>query len=98
MKRGNPMVWGGLFGLGFAMASIVAYSVPKATAADPVTPSGKPAAALHSHDISLDQAHVALEAAMKKAVETKTKMDIAVVDAGGNLKAFARMDGAPCSP
>ena len=31
---------------------------------------------------------------MKKAIETKTKMDIAVVDAGGNLKAFARMDGA----
>ena len=31
---------------------------------------------------------------MQKAVETGTKMDIAVVDAGGNLKAFARMDGA----
>src|SRR5205807_5723913 len=56
--------------------------------------SGKPAAAIAATDISLDQAHVALEAAMKKAIETKTKMDIAVVDAGGNLKAFARMDGA----
>ena len=33
-------------------------------------------------------------AAQKKAQEIKTKMDIAVVDAGGNLKAFARMDGA----
>ena len=33
-------------------------------------------------------------AAKKKAAEINTKMDIAVVDAGGNLKAFARMDGA----
>ena len=46
------------------------------------------------NDITLDQAHAALEAAAKKAQETQTKMDIAVVDAGGNLKAFARMDGA----
>ena len=45
-------------------------------------------------DITLDQAHAALEAAAKKAQEIQTKMDIAVVDAGGNLKAFARMDGA----
>src|SRR5207237_5959252 len=33
-------------------------------------------------------------AAAKKAAEINTKMDIAVVDAGGNLKAFIRMDGA----
>jgi uncharacterized protein GlcG (DUF336 family) len=46
------------------------------------------------NDISLDQAHAALEAAAKKAQEINTKMDICVVDAGGNLKAFARMDGA----
>ena len=45
-------------------------------------------------DITLDQAHAALEAAAKKAQEINTKMDICVVDAGGNLKAFARMDGA----
>ena len=31
---------------------------------------------------------------MKKAQDMKLNMDIAVVDAGGNLKAFARMDGA----
>jgi uncharacterized protein GlcG (DUF336 family) len=33
-------------------------------------------------------------AAKQKAAEINTKMDIAVVDAGGNLKAFVRMDGA----
>ncbi|MEA2554825.1 MAG: hypothetical protein QOI60_156 [Actinomycetota bacterium] len=51
-------------------------------------------AALGSKDISLDQANVALEAALKKSDEIGTKMDVAVVDAGGNLKAFARQDGA----
>jgi uncharacterized protein GlcG (DUF336 family) len=50
--------------------------------------------AQNANDITLDQAHAALEAAAKKAQEIQTKMDICVVDAGGNLKAFARMDGA----
>ena len=45
-------------------------------------------------DITLKQAQAAVDAAHKKAVETDTRMDIAVVDAGANLKAFIRMDGA----
>jgi uncharacterized protein GlcG (DUF336 family) len=45
-------------------------------------------------DITLAQAQVLAETAMKKATEIDTLMNIAVVDAGGNLKAFARMDGA----
>ncbi len=45
-------------------------------------------------DITLAQAKTIIEAAMKKATEIGTKMDIAVVDAGANLKAFVRMDGA----
>jgi len=45
-------------------------------------------------DITLQQAQSVLDAALKRAAETGTLMDIAVVDAGGNLKAFARMDGA----
>ena len=63
-------------------------------AADKKDGADKPAAALDTKDISLDQAHAALAAAVAKAIETKTKMDIAIVDAGGNLKAFVRMDGA----
>jgi len=47
-----------------------------------------------AHDISLDQAQAALAAALARAAEIDTKMNVAVVDAGGNLKAFARMDGA----
>ena len=59
-----------------------------------VTADPSDAKPLNVHDLSLDQAHAALLAAAKKASEIDTKMDIAIVDAGGNLKAFARMDGA----
>jgi len=50
--------------------------------------------ALSTKDISLEQALLIVGKAIEKAKAIKTKMDIAVVDAGCNLKAFARMDGA----
>ena len=53
-----------------------------------------PLAALPAQDLSLAQAQSVLDAAIAAAEEQGTKMDVAVVDAGGNLKAFARMDGA----
>ncbi|NRA68931.1 MAG: heme-binding protein [Pseudobacteriovorax sp.] len=46
------------------------------------------------NDINLELAQKAVEAAIIKARELETKMDIAVVDAGGNLKSFVRMDDA----
>ncbi|MFZ0612586.1 MAG: heme-binding protein [Desulfobacterales bacterium] len=45
-------------------------------------------------DITLDQALAVVSAAQAKAIKQGTLMDIAVVDAGANLKAFVRMDGA----
>lgn len=45
-------------------------------------------------DITQVQAEEVIAAAVKKAVSNKLLMNIAVVDAGGNLKAFVRMDGA----
>ena len=45
-------------------------------------------------DITLTQAQQAVDAALNKAREMGVNMDIAVVDVGANLKAFARMDGA----
>ncbi len=45
-------------------------------------------------NITLAQAEAAIAAAKIKATEIDTKMDICVVDAGINLVAFARMDGA----
>ena len=51
-------------------------------------------ASLATKDISLEQAQAALMAAVAKSDEIGTKMDIAIVDVGGNLKAFCRQDGA----
>ena len=45
-------------------------------------------------EISLEKAREAVTAAVQKSKELGFKMNIAVVDAGGHLKAFARMDGA----
>jgi uncharacterized protein GlcG (DUF336 family) len=45
-------------------------------------------------DLTLEQAEKIVAAAKKKSAEIGTKMDIAVVDAGANLKAFVRQDGA----
>ncbi len=45
-------------------------------------------------DISLDQARAAIDAAVAKSEELDLRMNIAVVDAGANLKAFARMNDA----
>ena len=44
--------------------------------------------------ITLHQAEKAIAAAQAKARDLNLKMNIAVVDAGANLTAFARMDGA----
>ncbi len=45
-------------------------------------------------DITLEQAYKVVKAAYEKALEMDIKMNIAVVDAGANLKAFVRMDDA----
>ncbi len=45
-------------------------------------------------DITQAQAEIVLKGALAKAVDQGVPMNIAVVDAGGNLKAFLRMDGA----
>lgn len=44
--------------------------------------------------ITLEQAEKAVATARKEAVKLKTKMCIAVVDSGANLRAFVRMDDA----
>jgi len=44
--------------------------------------------------VNLEQAEKAIVAMRKKAVELNTKMCIAVVESGANLKAFLRMDDA----
>jgi uncharacterized protein GlcG (DUF336 family) len=45
-------------------------------------------------ELTLPQAQQAVAAALAKSQELGVKMNVAIVDAGANLKAFARMDGA----
>lgn len=45
-------------------------------------------------NINLSQAEKIIAAAKEKAIALDTKMNIAIVDAGANLVAFVRMDGA----
>jgi uncharacterized protein GlcG (DUF336 family) len=78
-----------------ALATALWLGAPSSVAtAQPPGEPGKSAEPIGTKDISLDQAHAVATAAVKKAREIDTKMDVAVVDAGGNLKAFVRMDGA----
>ena len=55
------------------------------------------AASVKTHlpgDLTLEEAQDILKVALAKAKEVAVPMNIAVVDAGGNLKIFARQDGA----
>jgi uncharacterized protein GlcG (DUF336 family) len=106
MRHINRLGWTGLVAAAFlAAASIHNFSGAQENQ-ERATDAAVPAAArqqqgagggnapLTTKDISLAQAVAVIEAAARKSDEIKTKMDIAVVDAGGNLKAFARQDGA----
>jgi uncharacterized protein GlcG (DUF336 family) len=93
-------VCGGIIAIGLAVAVVMSIGSKTSVAADdPNKPGaggstpqkGQP---LDTKDISLDQAQAVIAAAVKKSQELKIAEDIAVVDAGGNLKAFVRMDNA----
>ncbi len=75
-----------------------------AQASQPSSPSAQTAANAQQQEgangpltiktLSYNEANAAVQAAMKKAQSIGINEDIAVVDAGGSLKAFARMDNA----
>jgi len=56
-----------------------------------------PAVTRNTPKLTLEGAQIILAAAQARAAEIKVPMDIAVVDDGGHLLAFARMDGAKLS-
>ena len=56
-----------------------------------------PAVIRNTPRLTLEGAQTILAAAQARAAEIKVPMDIAVVDDGGHLLAFARMDGAKLS-
>jgi glc operon protein GlcG len=48
----------------------------------------------YGHPIPLDRAEAVIHTAVAEAKKRNWKMNVAVVDSGGNLVAFQRMDGA----
>jgi uncharacterized protein GlcG (DUF336 family) len=94
MNEKKRVFWVGMLVGGITVFSIVNIPANRAAADDQAAPVAGKSSSLAAKDISLDQAQAVIAAAQAKAKEINTKMDIAVVDAGGNLKAFVRMDGA----
>src|ERR1700680_5230324 len=50
---------------------------------------------IKKHSISFELALKMVNAAVKKAKELGVSENVVILDDGGNLKAFSRMDGAP---
>src|SRR5712664_3014470 len=62
------------------------------------TPKGRKhpmANVIKKHSISFELAQKMVDAAVAKAREIGVSENVAILDDGGNLKAFSRMDGAP---
>jgi uncharacterized protein GlcG (DUF336 family) len=59
-----------------------------------VIPNEMPFDVPYGWPISLDRAQAVIQAAVAEAKKREWKMNAAVVDSGGNLVAFQRMDGA----
>jgi uncharacterized protein GlcG (DUF336 family) len=82
---------------GIALLSVVLCSMnsfaQQATARDTI-PDNMPFNTAYGAPISLDRAEAAIEAAVAEAKKRNWAMNVAVVDSGGNLVAFRRMDGA----
>ena len=76
--------------------SVSASRVPQPTEANPLdfVPDKIPFDTPYGPAISLDRAQAVIHAAVVEAKKRNWKMNAAVVDSGGNLVAFARMDGA----
>ena len=73
-----------------------AFAQAPAPAANPMdnVPDKMPFDIPYGAPVSLDQAHAMISAAVAEAKKRDWKLNVAVVDSGGNLVAFARMDGA----
>jgi len=59
-----------------------------------VVPEKMPFDIPYGEPVSLERATIAINAAVAEAKKHNWKLNIAVVDSGGNLVAFQRMDGA----
>lgn len=77
-----------------ALASICIVSLAGPAIADDAKRDVAPLVTTGRIELNLAGAELILAAAQKKAVAMKLKVNMAIVDNGGHLLAFARMDGA----
>lgn len=82
--------------LGAALLGSMAGEAQQAPSANPldVVPEKMPFDIPYGPPISLERASAAIAAAVAEAKKHDWKLNVAVVDSGGNLVAFQRMDGA----
>jgi uncharacterized protein GlcG (DUF336 family) len=92
MKPSKILVCGAM-AVGVAMGVVISRMQFAPARAEGTAAMAAPAP-LAGKDLSSEQSYIVMAGAMAKSHELKTKMDIAIVDAGGNLKAFGREDGA----
>ena len=89
-----------LFGVALLAAALVGAQQPPAAHPAPASnpldavPDKMPFDIPYGAPISLERAEAAIAAAAAEAKKHGWKLNIAVVDSGGNLVAFQRMDGA----
>ncbi len=94
MSKLSPTAWVLVASLAFAgAASAQQAAAPAANPAD-VIPDTMPFATPYGAPISLSRAQAAIGAATAEADKRGWAMNVAVVDSGANLVAFAHMDGA----
>jgi len=79
-----------------AVSATAASRAPQPTETNPLdfVPDKIPLDTPYGPPISLDCAQAVIHAAVAEAKKRNWKMNVAVVDSGGNLVAFQRMDGA----
>jgi uncharacterized protein GlcG (DUF336 family) len=79
-----------------AGSAAAASRAPQPTETNPLdfVPDKIPFDTPYGPPISLDRAQAVIHAAVAEAKKRNWKMNVAVVDSGGNLVAFQRMDGA----
>ena len=90
MKRLNAVLAGAML---VVATSSFGQQPPQANPMD-VVPDKMPNDIPYGPPISLDRAQTAINAAMAEAKKRGWKLNVAMVDSGANLVAFARMDGA----
>lgn len=79
---------------GITLAGMAHAQTPRSPNPLDVIPDKIPYDVPYGAPISLERAQAVLAAAVSEAKKHDWKMNVAVVDSGGNLVAFERMDGA----